>query len=214
MKISEIFYSIDGEGIRAGELAVFIRTYGCSLCCSYCDSMYACIGDNYKEYTIDEILHEIETIPCKRITLTGGEPLTQDDCYELVQNLIDKGYEVNIETNGAEQIEEYIKFDDVIITMDWKSIYSGMSEYMIADNIDSLRSQDVLKFVVANDADLEQMKQIVLAYRPMCNIFVSPVFGEIEPKHIVEYLIKNNLQSVRIQLQLHKFIWDPNTRGV
>ena len=214
MNISEIFYSIDGEGIRSGELAIFIRTYGCSLRCKYCDSMYACVGDDSTEFSVDEILAEIEHIPCKRVTLTGGEPLLQEGCYELVQALVNNGYEVNIETNRAESILDYTKFDDVIITMDWKSIYSGMSDRMLAENMDLLRTTDVLKFVVADLTDLEQMKQILIEYQPVCHVFVSPVFGKIEPRDIVEFMIKNNLQDVRVQLQLHKFIWEPDRRGV
>lgn len=223
MKINEIFYSIEGEGIRAGIPCIFIRTYGCNLNCSYCDSNYACKGDEYVEMTPVEILNKISDYPTKYVTLTGGEPLLQKGAINLIEDLCRHGYKVNIETNGAVDLSSINKFreehwrllsDDLIITMDWKSISSGMSSAMLIDNLKYLKSQDVLKFVVGSNEDLIQMKQFLDSNRIYTkNIFVSPIFGDIEPKTIVEFILSNT-PNVRMQLQIHKFIWDANMRGV
>lgn len=226
MLISEIFSSIEGEGIRTGCLATFIRTFGCNLRCSYCDSLYAVDratdlfgNQNFKTMTMQEIVNECKHLGNKRITFTGGEPLLQKDARELIDKLLEEGFEVNIETNGAVPIDYFVYFHNrdlskLIITMDWKSPYSGMRDKMIDNNLKALRNIDVLKFVVANKEDLDDMKQVIQSHDLYCNIFVSPVFGQIEPFDIVNYLKQNNLQDVRMQLQIHKLIWDPNKRGV
>lgn len=228
MKVVEIFNSIDGEGSRAGFLATFIRLYGCNLCCTYCDSVYACRGNDYKEMTIYEILTAADKYNCHNITLTGGEPLIHEDVKKLISLLIKNGYEVNIETNGSKEIEpirNYIKYkygptvarNNVFFTMDWKSIYSGMATKNLRNNLMELDENDVLKFVVADENDLEQMTDVITTYLPYltCHIFVSPVFGKIEPKDIVAYLQKNPcLSNVRLQLQMHKYIWPADMRGV
>lgn len=229
MKVVEIFNSIDGEGSRAGFLATFIRLYGCNLSCTYCDSNYACIGNDYKEMTIYEILTEVEKYNCHNITLTGGEPLIhEEDATKLISLLIKNGYEVNIETNGSKDIERIrnsikhkynpkVARNQLFFTMDWKSIYSGMATKNLQKNLMELDENDVLKFVVADEKDLEQMTDIITTYLPYltCHIFVSPVFGKIEPKDIVAYLQKNPcLSNVRLQLQMHKYIWPADMRGV
>ena len=124
-----------------------------------------------------------------------------------------EGYEVNVETNGSIRLKN-INNSNLIYTMDYKSKFSGMEDRMIPSNIDILKEKDVLKFVVANKEDLDKMKEIIDIYKPKCSIFVSPVFGEIEPKEIVEYVLKHKLDNVRVQVQLHKIIWDPELRGV
>lgn len=226
MLISEIFSSIEGEGIRSGYLATFIRTYGCNLRCNYCDSMYAVdetidlFGNkNFRQMTVQDIVNECKHIGNKRITFTGGEPLIQKDAKELIGELLDNHFEVNIETNGAVPIKDFVYFRNrnmakLIVTMDWKSPYSGMRNKMIEENLIDLRYFDVLKFVVATKEDLDDMKNILENNNIYCNIFVSPVFGKIEPFEIVDYLKQNNLQNTRIQLQIHKLIWDKNMRGV
>ena len=168
---------------------------------------------------MQDIVNECKHIGNKRITFTGGEPLIQKDAKELVDKLLDEGFEVNIETNGAVLIKGFVYFRNrnmtkLMITMDWKSPYSGMRDKMIEENLKDLRSIDVLKFVVATKEDLDDMKNILESNDIYCNIFVSPVFGKIEPFEIVNYLKQNNLQNTRIQLQIHKLIWDKNMRGV
>jgi 7-carboxy-7-deazaguanine synthase len=226
MLISEIFNSIEGEGIRSGYLATFIRTYGCNLRCNYCDSIYAVdetvdlFGNkNFKQMTVQDIVNECKHIGNERITFTGGEPLIQKDAKELIDELLGNHFEVNIETNGAVPIKDFIYFKNrdlskLIITMDWKSPYSGMRDKMIEENLKDLRSFDVLKFVVATKEDLDDMKNTLENNGIYCNVFVSPVFGKIEPFEIVDYLKQNNLQNTRVQLQIHKLIWDKNMRGV
>lgn len=211
MKITEIFKSISGESIQAGYPATFIRTHGCLLRCSYCDSMYAVEGDGYGNMSIAEILETVLKLNCKRIVLTGGEPLIQHDAFDLVQELLAYGCSVEIETCGAVDISKYI-LPGVIVTMDWKSISSGMNGRMLPSNLSKLRDTDVLKFVVSTEDDLEDMAKVSTQTKAQC--FVSPIFGKIDPQEIVMYLIQNDLNNIRIQLQLHKIIWDPNRKGV
>lgn len=225
MQINEIFNSIEGEGIRSGYLTTFIRTQFCNLKCKYCDTQYSWHATDangccqYKDMTVDEIIDECERLQCKRVTLTGGEPLIQADAKNLITTLLSRGYQVNIETNGSINIKDYtyipnVDLSNLIITMDWKSPYSGAREEMLISNLVCLRTHDVLKFVVANEEDLNDMRDIVNCLPRTCNIFVSPVFGQIECKDIVQYLKDNNLQNVRMQLQMHKFIWPVDMRGV
>lgn len=215
MKVVEIFDSIEGEGIRVGLPATFIRLYGCNLKCSYCDSEYACVGDNYAELDIDTILSLVNNLGHKYVTLTGGEPLIHPGATTLIHRLISAGYKVNIETNGAVDLAGAMD-TNTIITLDYKCPSSGMEHYMKLGNLSLLRSKDVLKFVVGSQEDLDKAYDIINTFKleGKCNIFISPVFGKIEPKQIVESLLRTGLQEVRVQLQIHKFIWDPNMKGV
>lgn len=215
MKVNEIFYSISGESIDAGYPTIFIRTYGCPLRCSYCDSSYSWSGNEYKEMSIMEIMEEIRKYyPCRKVILTGGEPLLQEDWKDLVYVLCEDGYSVEIETNGSLPLDRNIPCN-CKYTMDWKSISSGMSDRMLEDNLSMLRGKDTLKFVVGTQEDLEQAKSVMdkILYKSV-NIFFSPIFGQIEPKEIVKFILDNNLIRCRIQLQLHKFIWPVDQRGV
>jgi len=213
MLINEIFYSISGESINSGFPTIFIRTFGCNLRCSYCDSMYAVEGDDYKEMSVDEILSEISNYLCHRVIFTGGEPLIQKDAYELINRLASDGYSVEIETNGAVPLYPMDFMNPLItITMDWKCPSSGMTDKMISENLSILGKRDVVKCVVGSTEDLYEMKRISKLTR--AQVFVSPIFGKIEPKEIVEYLLDNNLTNVRFQLQIHKFVWPVDQRGV
>ena len=213
MKVVEIFKSIDGEGIRAGFPVTFIRLAGCNLNCSYCDSLYACDwkDEDVTEMTPQEIFKNVYQKGNKRITLTGGEPLIHDDVDCLIDILTRRGFEVNIETNGSVDITRYLE-RNIIVTMDYKCPSSNMTELMLLENLESLRKKDVLKFVVGSKQDLDCCRDII-KYTD-AQIFISPVFGKIEPKEIVEYMIEHDMQDCRIQLQLHKFIWEPDKRGV
>lgn len=216
MKVVEIFESIDGEGIRVGFPVTFIRLFGCNLRCSYCDSRYACEGTGYTEWSIEGILKQVESYGHKRVTLTGGEPLIHKDVNVLINSLIKSGYEVNIETDGAVNISNLKISDNIIITLDYKCPSSLMEDKMVLSNFDYLRPKDVLKFVVGNKDDLLKAEYIINKYdlQRKCNIYFSPVFDKIESVQIVEFILKHHLEDVRIQLQLHKFIWEPNKRGV
>lgn len=226
--INEIFSSIDGEGIRTGYPVTFIRTQLCNLRCKYCDTTYSWDlkdkqgNKQYQEMTVEQILEECKRLKNKRITFTGGEPLIQPDATELVQALLNNNYEVNIETNGAVDIEKFFNSLDfgmetshnLIFTLDYKTESSGEEEKMILENIKFLKSKDVLKFVVGSKSELDKMREIVQTFKPKSEIFISPVFGKIEPHELVEYILDKDLQNVRVQIQLHKIIWDPNRRGV
>ena len=219
MRVVEIFESIDGEGIFTGCPATFIRLYGCNLHCSYCDSRYACEGGEFTEMTIEEVLDKVKGFDHKHVTLTGGEPLIHTGVLQLIQALMRAKFYVNVETDGAVDIFPYritCNPRNLIFTLDYKCPSSGMEDRMILSNLKLLREQDVLKFVVGSQEDLEAANNIIHKYQLQgyCNIFISPVFGKIEPVEIVNYILKNHLEGVRVQLQMHKFIWNPDERGV
>lgn len=221
MKVVEIFNSIDGEGSRAGYLCTFIRLYGCNLRCSYCDSMYANEGADYTELSPSEILSTVNGYVCNKITVTGGEPLIHKDVEVLLELLLKNNYFVNIETNGAVDLQPfynkfkpYVQLGKLMFTVDWKSLSSKMSKHMKNSNLPLLTNNDVLKFVVGNNEDLDQMKNLVEQNNLNCQLFVSPIFNDIEPKDIVSYLQFYKLNNIRMQLQMHKFIWPVDMRGV
>lgn len=216
-KVNEIFSSIDGEGIRTGLSAVFIRLYGCNLKCSYCDTRYSCENNEYKEMTLMDILEKVLSYNIPRVTLTGGEPLIQPGVKDLINSLVVNGIEVNIETNGAVDLQDFWEFrysSKVIFTMDYKCASSGMEDKMKLWNLKVLQPKDVIKFVVSNYNELEKMEYILKESECKARPYVSPVFGAIEPKELVEYVLDNNLNNVTVQVQLHKIIWNPNMRGV
>lgn len=224
MKICELFLSIDGEGIRTGDTAVFIRKTQCPLRCSYCDSAYSFTDAEATDMSVDEIVSKCVKIGkgCKRVTFTGGEPLycrtpeQEEETVNLITALTACGFEVNVETNGAIPLEKWISCvrANGFFTMDWKSISSGMSKKMLMSNLHLLDENDVLKFVVGSTEDLDQMKQLLETHSVKAKCYVSPVFGKIEPVDLVNYVIDNQLHNVRVQLQLHKYIWAPDKRGV
>lgn len=218
MKVNEIFGSIDGEGLRTGELATFIRLAGCNLRCSYCDTCYALKVSDGEEMTISEILKKVKNIGYKNVTLTGGEPLIHKDVEQLILELCKNGYNVNIETNGSVPIDKYILNDSVLITMDYKLPSSDVEKTMNLNNLKILRPTDVLKFVVGKN-DIERLKEIINTYSVKSYIYLSPIFGEVKPAELVDLMKSvhkagSNTSKMRVQVQLHKVIWDPNERGV
>lgn len=216
-KVNEIFVSIDGEGVRTGLPTVFIRLYGCNLKCSYCDTRYSCENSEYTEMTLMDILEQVLSYGVPRVTLTGGEPLIHEGVKDLINSLVVNGIEVNIETNGAVDLSDFWEFrysSKVIITMDYKCASSGMEDKMKLWNLKLLQPKDVIKFVVSNYNELEKMEYILEESECKAQPYVSPVFGAIEPKELVEYVLDNKLNNVKVQVQLHKIIWNPNMRGV
>lgn len=226
MKIIEIFDSIDGEGIRTGQPATFIRLAGCNLRCSYCDTVYSLFGEEtpceYTEMTIDEIISKVNT-SYKRITLTGGEPLIHDESRQLVNRLTEMGCEVNIETNGAVDIVKFLDSithkDKLFFTIDYKLPSSGMTDKMLWDNFLNLRPRDVIKFVAGSEEDIELtieiVKKLKKVYSKMPHIFIGAVYGMLDAKRLVDVILKEPvLSDARFQVQLHKIIWDPEERGV
>ena len=216
-KVNEIFLSIDGEGYRTGLPVVFVRLYGCNLNCSYCDTRYSCEQQEYKEMSLYDILAQVLKYKVPRVTLTGGEPLIHPGVKDLIVSLVANDIEVNIETNGAVDLDEFIEFkynSKVVFTMDYKCKSSGMEEKMILSNLVFLQPKDVIKFVVSNYNEMEEMEYILEASKCKAQAYVSPVFGAIEPKELVEYVLDNGLNDVKVQVQLHKIIWEPTKRGV
>lgn len=217
-KVVEIFESINGEGMRAGELAVFVRMKGCNLSCNYCDTMWANKPDcEFEEMTAEQIVDRVKKSGIKNVTLTGGEPLLQKDADKLLEAFSsEKDIRVEIETNGSIDLKLFLKFENVSFTMDYKLPESDMEKYMNTDNFKILRKKDTLKFVASSVNDLKKAKEIIEKYELIgkVNIIFSPVFGKIELTDIVDFLKDNKLNDVRMQLQMHKFIWDPEERGV
>lgn len=217
--VVEKFVSINGEGQHAGELAVFIRLRGCNLKCSYCDTRWACTEDaKAEEMTEAEIVSYVISTGVKRVTLTGGEPLLADNAIDLLEAFAaHKDIFVEIETNGSVDIHPFAEIDNPpAFTLDYKLKGSGMENRMLTDNFKYLSSKDTVKFVCSDVSELDRVCEIIDKYRisDKCTALISPVFGRIEPADMVDYLIEHKRNDIRLQLQLHKFIWNPNKRGV
>lgn len=227
MLISEIFDSIDGEGLRAGALCTFIRVFGCNLRCSYCDSMYA-VEEKYsdippKEMSVNEILSHVNR-NYKRVTLTGGEPLLFPETIKLVSSLCDFDYEVNIETNGSCDIVAFRDLvrnnENMFFTIDFKLPSSGEMYSMRLSNFDNLRKNDVLKFVIGSEEDASVAAsfahELIEKYgKDAPHIYCGTVFGKYELKDVIDEFMKDPLLAdVKFQIQMHKVIWDPELRGV
>lgn len=213
MKVVEIFKSIDGEGKRAGMPATFIRLAFCNLRCTYCDTSYAFDDRCADDMTIDEIVHKCIELDCPSITLTGGEPLIHKDVEKLITELDRNNFDVNVETNGTIDPSYYHLLKNVWFTVDYKSPSSGCENAMKPEAFKTLRPQDVLKFVVGSDEDLEAALKAIQEYRPSAQVYFSPVFG-YDAKNIVNFLLFNKLNKCKIQLQIHKYIWPVDMRGV
>ena len=203
MKINEIFYSIQGEGKWTGRPNIFIRTTGCNLRCTYCDTKYA--YENGKELKVNEVLKKIEKYNCNYVCITGGEPLLQDDIFDLIKKLYSKNYLVLIETNGSIDIKKLIEFEKLIISLDIKCPSSKMDKEMELKNIGLLNKEDQMKFIIKNKLDYNYAKEIITKFKPKCDIYFQPVWGE-NPKIIAEWIISDNL-NVKLGLQLHKILW-------
>lgn len=214
MNVIEIFNSIEGEGIRSGYLCTFVRLAECNLRCSYCDTKYSYDIAESVEYSVDDIIHICDSFGCKKITITGGEPLIHKDIYLLLSELCKAGYEVNIETNGSVLIPLEYMNKSIIYTVDYKCPSSGMESYMCRSNFSRLRKQDVLKFVVGNEEDMNKVIDIYKEFNLKCNVFISPVSGVMNPEDIVIFMKSHHLNYGRLQVQLHKIIWPSSMRGV
>lgn len=204
LRITEIFYSLQGESNTVGIPTVFIRLTGCPLRCSYCDTAYAFVGGEKK--TLAEIINQVKQYKTQYITVTGGEPLAQSACLSLMTNLVEEGYFVSLETSGALDISLVDK--RVMKVMDLKTPSSGEMDKNLFNNISYLNKQDQIKFVIANEQDFEWSKKIMDKHNlsERCDILFSPVMGEMNPTELVEKILKDSL-PVRFQIQLHKYLW-------
>jgi 7-carboxy-7-deazaguanine synthase len=203
MKINEIFYSIQGEGKWSGLPNIFIRTTGCNLRCSFCDTKYA--YDDGKEMKIDEIIKEISKYPCKYVCVTGGEPLFQNDMPNLLDSLLKRKYWICLETNGSINIENIVDKKSLMISLDIKCPSSNMHEKMYLENLSVLKKDDQLKFVIGDKVDYDYAKKIIQKYKPICTVFFQPVW-ETNAKQLAEWILNDEL-NVKLGLQIHKIIW-------
>jgi len=209
--INEIFFSIQGESTRIGLPCVFVRLTSCDLRCVWCDTAYA--FDEGTEMSMEQILEIIELYKCKLVEITGGEPLLQANVHQLIKRLCDEGYDVMIETGGHRDISSIDPRIKRI--MDIKCPGSLMEKHNRWENIEALTPQDEVKFIIANETDYKWAKDVIIKHdlTARCTVSMSPVFGNIKNRNLAEWILRDNLH-VRFQLQIHKYIWDPTTRGV
>ena len=211
LKINEIYYSVQGESTHAGRPCIFIRLTFCNLRCTYCDTEYAFYEG--KDMEIDDIMSEIQQWDCNLVEVTGGEPLFQEECIDLLNELVISKYEVMLETGGSLPISDVPK--NVIKIVDFKCPSSGMEMKNLWSIVDNLQPHDEVKFVIGNREDFYWAKEKITEYSldKKCTVLFSPTFGEIDPQQIVEWILAGNL-PVRIQMQMHKMIWSPEEKGV
>lgn len=207
MKICEYFRSIQGEGITIGVPTYFIRTAGCNLRCSWCDTTYAWEGG--KETSVDEIMELVGD--SKNICITGGEPMLQEDIYELIGRLLDADKRISIETNGSVDISKIPDDDRIIISLDVKCPSSGMSDENRIENLKYMQEKDQLKFVIGDSIDLNYSIRFLRENQVCCNVIFSPV-GGMDLRPIAEEVVQRKL-DVRVLPQLQKIIWG-DTRSV
>ena len=205
LRITEIFYSLQGESNTVGIPTVFIRLTGCPLRCIYCDTAYAFTGG--KKLNINDIITEAEQYNTPYITVTGGEPLAQPACIELLTELLDKDFKVSLETSGAIDISNVD--ERTIKVMDLKTPSSGESSKNLYQNITFLNCNDQVKFVIGNDEDYNWSKSILAEYElsNRCEVLFSPVMGQQNPTELAEKILRDRL-PVRFQIQLHKLLWN------
>lgn len=222
-RFAEKFVSINGEGQRAGEPALFLRFPGCNLSCSYCDTQWANKSDVVvEELTLDEIVEYVERMAIENVTITGGEPLLQKNLMALCKTLIEGcQVRIEIETNGSISIKELDdfrrRFDlPIAFTLDYKLPGSGMEDKMLISNFKYLTLVDTVKFVAGSIADLDRGVEVLEQgkLKENCAVFFSPVYGKIRLEDMANYIVDRKLNGIKMQLQLHKFIWDPMERGV
>ena len=211
IKINEIFYSIQGESSHAGRPCVFVRFSGCNLQCSYCDTGYA--REEGKSFPLHQVLEKVVSYGCSLVEITGGEPLLQPEAPVLIEQLLDQGYEVLVETNGTRDIGEIDSRACRIL--DLKCPGSGQSESVRWENLKKLSPKDEVKFVILNRDDYEWAGSVVQEYglAGCVQVLFSPVCGKLSPSALSEWILEDRL-PVRLQLQLHKYIWPAKTRGV
>lgn len=209
MKINEIFYSLQGEGLLVGTPSIFVRTSGCNLRCTYCDTTYA--YSKGTEMTIQEILDAVKKYPCTHICITGGEPLFQKETPKLIDSLLKKNFMVCLETNGSFSIQNLVGKKSLLISLDIKCPSSGSQDDMDMDNILSLSKDDQLKFIIKNKEDYLYAQEVIKKNDPLCTIFFQPVWGT-DPKKLASWILRDRLQ-VRLSIQLHKIVWGAK-RGV
>ena len=212
MTVTEIFKSIQGESTFAGLPCIFIRLTGCNLRCHWCDTAYAFHGG--KKMTPEEVAGRVREFGGRLVEFTGGEPLLQEEVYPLSERLVSEGYRVLIETSGERFVGRLPQ--PVVKILDVKCPGSGESERFCFENLAVLERKDQIKFVILDEIDYRYAADVIDRHRMrdrVDELIFSPVFGRLEPRLLAEWILRDNLE-VRMGLQLHKFIWDPERRGV
>jgi 7-carboxy-7-deazaguanine synthase len=212
LTVNEIFHSIQGESTHAGEPCVFVRLTACDLRCAWCDTPYA--FHEGRKMSVDEVVAAVDAHECPLVEITGGEPLLQDDVYRLMDCLLARGRTVMLETGGHRPIGRVPAA--VVKIVDVKCPASGESDKTDWTNLDALAPHDQVKFVVNDRADYEFAREIIARYdlpSRVSAVLLSPVHGVLDPKTLSEWILADRLRA-RLQLQLHKYIWSPTTRGV
>lgn len=210
--INEIFYSVQGESSYAGQRCVFVRLTACDLRCSWCDTPYA--FHEGRKRGLDDVLAEVDRFDCNLVEVTGGEPLLQENVYALMNGLLARGKKVLLETGGHRSTARVP--EDVVTILDVKCPGSGEDAKMDWQNLERLRPHDEVKFVIKDRSDYDFARQVIATYglpARSAAIHMSPVHGVLHPRTLSEWVLADAL-PVRVQLQLHKYIWDPATRGV
>lgn len=212
MKVCEIFTSIQGESTFAGLACTFIRLSGCNLRCAYCDTKYS--YDEGAEMEIGAVMGQVESAGVRLVEITGGEPLLQGKATNaLIGELLNRGHEVLVETNGSIDIRDLDKRAKIILDM--KTPGSGMSHKMDMTNLDHIKSSDELKFVISSRDDYEWSKKIISHYglEERCEVLLSPAFGRLQPGELAAWIIEDRMR-VRLNIQIHKYIFNPEERRV
>lgn len=210
MKVNEIFLSIQGESTWQGMPSVFVRLSGCNLRCRYCDTAYA--YDKGEELPVEEVERRIRQYPCTRVEITGGEPLLQEDCFDLASKLVAAGYEVLVETNGTVDISRLDR--GVVKIIDIKCPGSGFSNEVMWKNLDVLGDRDEIKFVISSREDYEWARGVIekRSLNDRNTVLLSPNFDLLQPRELAAWILEDGL-NVRLNIQLHKYIWDPDERA-
>ncbi len=203
LRITEIFFSLQGETRRVGLPTVFIRLTGCPLRCTYCDTSYAFSGG--KTMTLAEIMAQVAQYSPRYVTVTGGEPLAQKNCLPLLSALCDAGYQVSLETGGALDVGQVDA--KVMRVVDVKTPASGEVEKNRWENLELLTPHDEVKFVLCDEADYLWAKQMLWQHRFACDVLFSPAQGTMDPTQLADWILRDGL-PVRFQLQLHKILWN------
>ena len=211
LKVNEIFHSIQGESRHAGRPCVFVRLTGCNLRCTWCDTTYA--FEEGIDLSVRFGLERIAPYATRYVLITGGEPLVQEGATDLIGELCDRGYEVAVETGGSLDISSVDR--RAMLVMDLKCPGSGMSQKNRWENMALLKPTDEVKFVLADRADYDWARDAIARHRlsDRCGVLLSPVHGALQPRSLAEWILADRL-PVRLQLQIHKYIWPPDLRGV
>jgi 7-carboxy-7-deazaguanine synthase len=212
LTVNEIFYSIQGESSQAGRPCVFVRLTGCDLRCSWCDTPYSFYEGQKR--TVEEVLDEVNRYQCSLVEITGGEPLLQEDVYPLMNQLLERGHQVMLETGGHRSIARVPS--EVMRIVDVKCPASGEIDRNLWSNLDALTARDEIKFVIQDRTDYEYALDVIRQHRlagRAAAILFSPVHGVLKPQVLSEWMLADHVPA-RLQLQIHKYLWPPGTRGV